>query len=148
MRKLVLPFTILMVVSLSGCKKDSLVTVNGICQGYVRDYYTNAPLSGVMISYMIGEKSDSVTTDTSGYYAIKGLPAGDTRLILSKDGYAGYIGDTWIQPFYNPPSVKGGGSVDTYDEELFHLPQLTGSLSGTILKYHLRKRLSSPKTAF
>ena len=134
MRKLVLPFTILMVVSLSGCKKDSLVVVNGICQGYVRDSYSNIPIPGAKINYMIGEKSDSATTDTNGFFVIKGLPAGDTRLIISKVGYAGYLTDTWIEPLYAPASVKGGGSVDSYDEVSVTLPELTGSISGTILK--------------
>jgi hypothetical protein len=133
MKKLLYLFLLAAFV-VNSCSKDKLVTVNGIIQGYVKDYYSTTYLSGAVIQYQVGGDTLSAVSDSSGFFSISGLVPGDYRLKVSHAGYLSEELYAWIEPLYDAPTVKGGGKVDYIESVDANLPELSASVSGTIKK--------------
>jgi hypothetical protein len=133
MKKL-LYFIVLAGILINSCSKDELVLVNGIIHGYVKDYYNTKYISGAHIQYQINGDTLSVTSDSSGYFSITGLPPGDHYLIISHTGYLSEQVNAWIEPLYNTPTIKDGGKIDYVESVDANLPELNVRVSGTIKK--------------
>ncbi|NJO89381.1 MAG: hypothetical protein HC831_10825 [Chloroflexia bacterium] len=56
-------------------------------EGFVTDSETDAPISGVLVEVITGEKIISSTSDNNGGFKLEGLLAGTYTVKFSKDGY-------------------------------------------------------------
>lgn len=121
--------------ALNSCKKEYLVEVKGTVNGYVRAYYTNEALSGVVVRIIVDDQTilkDS--TDANGYYSISNVPSGYFPIVFSKTGYATYRSQIGIDS-PNEVSNTTNGKKQSYkygDTKDVDMSPLTGKINGRV----------------
>jgi hypothetical protein len=79
----------LLVISLffTSCKKDEISPLKVAYEGFVYDHKTNEPLAGVTLEIRFKNEVKSTTTDESGFYSLRNIPAGFYYIEIKKNGY-------------------------------------------------------------
>ncbi len=86
MRKMLLG---LLAISLffTSCKKDEISPLKVTFEGFIYDQKSNEPLAGVTLEIKFKSEVKTTTTDESGFYSLRNVPAGFYYLEIKKDGY-------------------------------------------------------------
>lgn len=126
---LVFSFVIAVLCIMSSCKKEELVSVNGIVSGKLIDASTNTGLADVAITVQ-GTKIKG-TTKTDGTFEVKGIPAGEYVMVFTKSGYMISKRSVYIE--LSGASAKRSNDIDFHvileDNELC---PLTGKANGVV----------------
>lgn len=114
------------------CTKEKLVNYDDRIIGTVTDSYTHEPVAGAVVRYHVNGIEDSVFTDTTGYYLIKGLNPGGYMIVCSKPGYAESSVSMTTPEYYNTPTSSNGGNLVEYTMQDISLYQRTVTIKGVV----------------
>lgn len=120
-------FTTLFV--LNNCKKEEIVSVNGIVSGKIYDASTQSGLAEVTVN--VKGTNVTGTTKSDGTFEVSGVPAGEYTIVFTKSGFM--ISKAIVSIGFSSITSKKSLSVDypIIMDDIYLYP-LTGKASGVV----------------